>query len=186
MKQQKRIIALLNARDQQAISELARAYGSLCRSIASHALKSDQDIEEVVSDSMLAVWNAIPPEQPQSLKAYISRITRNLSPTRYRNNTAECRDERMNISLEELELCLPDNRDPEQVLNASQITQTINAFLATQTKINRYIFIRRYYCMDATRDIAKQTGMSDQSIRSRLLRMRSQLREVLEKEEIPV
>lgn len=186
MNDQKKILALLNARDQQAIPELGRAFGGLCRSIAGHALKNTQDIEEVVSDAYLAVWNSIPPEQPLSLKAYISRITRNLSLTRYRNNTAECRDERLQVSLEELELCLPDNRDPEQVLDSARITQAINAFLATQSKINRYIFIHRYYCMDATRDIAKQVGMTDQSVRSRLMRMRAQLREVLEKEEIPI
>ena len=186
LNKQKRIMTLLHTRDPQAIPELSRAFGGLCRSIAGHALRDPQDIEEILSDTYLAVWNSIPPEQPQSLKAYICSITRNLSLTRYRNNTAQCRDERLTVSLEELELCLPGPHDPEQALESARITQAINSFLATQTKINRFIFIRRYYCMDATGDIAKLAGMTDQAVRSRLLRMRAQLREVLEKEEIPI
>lgn len=186
MNQHKKIIALLHARDQQAIKELGRVFGPLCRTIAGHALSSPEDVEEVVSDTFLAVWNTIPPQQPLSLSAYVGRITRNLSLTRYRSNTADRRDQHLVVSLTELELCLPSADSAEAALDSSIITQTINDFLATLSKTNRFIFIRRYYCMDATKDIAKQTGLSDQSVRSRLLRMRSQLRDSLEKEGISV
>jgi DNA-directed RNA polymerase specialized sigma24 family protein len=40
--------------------------------------------------------------------------------------------------------------------------------------------------MDTTKEIAKKLSLTDQSIRSRLLRMRTQLREILEKEGISV
>lgn len=184
MDQHQKIIALLHARDQQAIHELGRTFGGMCRSIACHALKAHEDVEEVVSDTFLAVWNTIPPEQPHSLCAYVSRIVRNLSLARYRNNTAQRRDERLHISLSELELCLPGHDGVD--LDAMLLSDVINEFLASLSKTNRFIFIRRYYCMDETAQIAKQTGMTDQSVRSRLLRMRGQLRELLEKEGISV
>lgn len=182
----KEIISLLNARDQQAILELDRSFGSLCRSIASHVLRSKEDIDEVVSDTYLAVWNSIPPEQPLYLTAYISRITRNLSLVRYRQNTAARIDERVTQSLSELELSLPNISSPEAMLDSTLINATINIFLGTLSKTNRIIFIRRYYCMEATKDIAKSIGITDQSIRSRLLRMRAQLRDHLEKEGINI
>ena len=98
--------------------------------------------------------------------------------------TAECRDQRLTVSLTELELCLPGSEElqPDTIV----LSQTINRFLSILDKTNRYIFIRRYYFMDSTKEIAKTTGMTDQSIRSRLLRMRTQLRKELEKEGIPV
>ena len=184
MNQHPNIIALLESRDQQAIEELRKHFSSLCRSIASHALSCSEDVEEVISDTFLAVWNTIPPEKPTSLSAYISRITRNLSLARRRDMTAERRDQRLTVSLTELELCLPGSEElqPDTIV----LSQTINRFLSTLDKTNRYIFIRRYYFMDSTKEIAKSIGMTDQSIRSRLLRMRTQLREKLEKEGISV
>lgn len=158
----------------------------MCRSIAGHVLKDPQDIDEVVSDTYLAVWNTIPPEQPQSLSAYVSRICRNLSIDKYRNNCADRRNPDFLVSLEELAQCLPSGKTPEEVLDSAIITDAINAFLATLTQTNRYIFIRRYYYMESSRQIAKNLTMSDNAVRGRLLRMREQLRAKLEKEGISI
>lgn len=184
MSEHQNILNLLDARDQQAIDELDKTFGALCRSIATHALSDPRDVEEIVCDTFLAIWNSIPPEKPRSLAAYISRITRNLAYTRYRDNTAMCRDERLSVSLNELEACFPTSQQTDTLINSILITQTLNSFLASLSKINRIIFIRRYYCMDSTKDIAKLLGITDQSVRSRLLRMRNQLQYVLNKEEL--
>lgn len=183
MKQNK-IITLLHARDQQAIDELKSAYGRLCQCLASRVLDCSQDVEEVVSDAYLSVWNSIPPEQPTSLLAYLCGITRKLSISRLRENTAMCRDQRLTTSLDELVLTLPDKNDDP--LDRIVLTQAINGFLTTLDETNRYIFLRRYYFMDTTKEISKKLSLTDQSIRSRLLRMRAQLREILEKEGISV
>ena len=184
MVKHKKIMDLLHARDQQAISELNASYGPVCRAIASRVLDCSQDVEEILSDAYLAVWNTIPPESPTSLAAYLCGIIRNLSISRLRENTAACRDQRLQTSLSELVLCLPSpDADP---LDSILLSDTLNAFLTTLDKTNRYIFMRRYYFMDSTKEIAKSIGMTDQSIRSRLLRMRTQLREKLEKEGISV
>jgi RNA polymerase sigma-70 factor (ECF subfamily) len=184
MNQHQKILSLLESRDQRAIEELHKSFLPLCRSIASHALSCSEDVEEIISDTFLAVWNSIPPEKPNSLSAYISRITRNLSLARRRDLTADRRDQRLSVSLTELELCLPgsDEVQPDTIV----LSQTINRFLSTLSKTNRYIFIQRYYYMDTTKEIAKRIGTTDQSIRSRLLRMRTQLRTELEKEGISV
>ena len=91
MKEQ-HIIALLFARDEQALAQLSSKYTALCRKIARGILGSEEDVQECVSDTFLAVWNRIPPENPQSLTAYISRIARNLACNRLDYNTAAIRD----------------------------------------------------------------------------------------------
>ena len=59
-----RIIDLYWAREEQALTETERKYGSYCRSIAFNILHSHEDTEECVSDTWLRTWNAIPPARP--------------------------------------------------------------------------------------------------------------------------
>lgn len=184
MNQQETIIALLQERSEQAIRELERCYGGLCSAIAGKILSSREDVQEVVNDTLLAAWNNIPPECPRSLSAYLSRITRNLSLARLRNNRAARRNEQLTVCLEELEFCLGDSATPEQVLNQKLLTQAINAFLTTLTSTNRYLFVRRYYYLDEYGEIASNAGLSQQAVRTRLMRLRQQLRQYLQKEEI--
>ena len=49
------ILALLRARDGQAISSLERAFGALCRSIIRSSLDNEADVEECLQDVWLAV-----------------------------------------------------------------------------------------------------------------------------------
>lgn len=184
MNKEKKLLHLLNERSEQAIPELNRTYAKLCANIAGNILDSAQDVEETVSDAILAAWNTIPPAQPESLSAYLGRITRNLAISRLRSNTAALRDQRLLVSLDELEGCLPAQDTVESALDSRLITQTINSYLATLPKINRIIFVRRYFCQETSQQIAALTGLTDRAVRSRLLRMRAQLRERLEKEGI--
>lgn len=184
MSEQEKIIALLHRRSEQAIQELERCYGGLCSAIAGKILSSREDVQEIVNDTLLAAWNNIPPECPRSLSAYLSRITRNLSLARLRNNRAARRNEQLTVCLEELEFCLGDSATPEQVLNQKLLTQAINAFLTTLTSTNRYLFVRRYYYLDGYDELASNAGLTQQAVRTRLMRLRQQLRQYLEKEEI--
>ena len=78
------IIAMYRERDEHAIEETAAKYGRLCLTVATNLLASPEDANECVNDTWLAVWNTIPPEEPESLTAYICRITRNLAMKRLR------------------------------------------------------------------------------------------------------
>lgn len=55
------IIALYWSRDEHAIVETDRKYGTHCRSIAWNILHSEEDSEECVNDTWLRTWNTIPP-----------------------------------------------------------------------------------------------------------------------------
>ena len=184
MREQTKILELLHARSEQALQQIHASYGALCHSIAGRILARHEDVEEVVSDALLVVWEHIPPEQPRSLRAYISRITHNLALNRLRYNQAESRDERLVRCMEELELCLPAHQSPEDALEAKEITRVINAYLATVPQVNRDIFVRRYYCMETPEEIADAMGLSRKAVNARLIRMRTQLRASLEKEGI--
>ena len=65
------IIALFLERSEQAIAELELKYGAAVRKTAANILGSRQDVEECANDTWLGVWNSIPPQNPDSLVAYV-------------------------------------------------------------------------------------------------------------------
>ena len=65
-----------------------------------------------------------------------------------------------------------------------RVAAAIDRFLYAKPKLNRNIFVRRYYHLYAIRDIADAYGMSESKVTSLLFRMRNELRRFLEKEGI--
>ena len=178
-----RIVDLYWNRDEDAVLHTQRKYGSLCQTIAQNILGNREDAEECVNDAYLKVWNSIPPQRPQSLMAFLSRVVRNISLDRYRHNHAEKRGRGAEVMFSELENCLSE--DSIAVLSSEEgITDVINRFLKTLDQENRILFVRRYYYMDSNERLAKNLVMNENTVRQRLFRMREKLKEFLEKEGI--
>ncbi len=68
-------------RDERAISETDEKYGNFCGSIAENILESREDARECVNDTYLKTWNALPPEWPEILPAFLGKIVRNSRKT---------------------------------------------------------------------------------------------------------
>jgi len=181
----RKIIALFLERSEQAIDEADRKYGKLCRHIALGIVATEADAEECTSDAFLALWNTIPPQQPNSLRAYVTKLLRNIAYNRRDQQTAEIRDSRLTVSLQELEGVLPDDSD-SMTLDSIVIRDTLNAFLRSLPKKDRFLFLRRYYYLDTCREIAPMVGMTESAVSTRLGRLRAKLRELLCKEGIYV
>lgn len=182
-----KIIDLYFAREEQAIAQTDQKYGSYCRSIAFNILHSREDTDECVSDTYLRTWNAIPPTRPSCLRAFLSRITRNLSFSRWEQAHAQKRGGgQTELLLSELSECLPGGECADERLDAQLVTATIETFLRTQTRENRQLFVRRYYYADSVRRLSGLFGLSENTVKSRLFRLRGGLREALLKEGIAV
>lgn len=179
------IIELYWARDEQAIFATAERYGGYCRMIAYNILRDREDAEECVQDAYLGAWNSIPPQRPDRFSVYLGRITRNLALNRHKRNTAAKRGcGQVEIVLSELEDCIPAKTNVEQAVEERETAAAIERFLDTKPKWKRSIFIRRYWHLFSIRDIAKAHEMSECRVTSILFRMRNELRTFLEKEGI--
>ncbi len=179
------IIALLWRRAEKALTALAQKFGKGLYSLAMNILGSPRDAEETVNDTYLALWNAIPPQRPDPLTPYVYRTGRNIALKKLRSLTAQKRDGRYDLCLEELSESLPGGT-MDDTLDAKALGRTINAFLAQQSQENRTLFVRRYWFGVSVADLAKETGINAGAVSTRLSRMRQALREQLEKEEIPL
>lgn len=173
------IIELFFARSESAISELDAKYGRLCHRLADNILRSAQDAKECVNDAYLSAWNAIPPQRPESLAAYVGTLVRRCSITRYRANTAMKRNSHYDVCMEELESSLAAPGRAEDPCEAKELAAAIEGFLDTLTKENRVIFMRRYWYADSLADIAALLGLTENGVSIRLTRTRRQLKTYL-------
>lgn len=178
----RKIVALLFERSEQGMTELIAKYGKLLRHIAGNILSDPLDAEECASDTYLAVWNAIPPEQPRSLAAFCCAIARNTALTRCQRDTAQKRNSRYDVALDELADTLPALGTVESEYERRELSDGINRFLRQLPKGDRYLFVRRYYFGDSLSDLASQTGRTPRGISVRLFRIREKLQTYLRKE----
>ena len=119
------IIELFFARSEDSISELDKKYGKLCHKLADNILASAQDAEECVNDAYLSTWNAIPPQRPESLPAFVGTLVRRCSITRYRANTAMKRNSHYDMCMEELETFLAS---PQQAMEEHYAARELAAY----------------------------------------------------------
>lgn len=177
------IIELYFARDGKAIQETSDKYGTYCYAIAQRIVCEHEDAEECVNDTWLKTWNAIPPQRPNVFKQFLAKITRNLSLDRYRANQAKKRGNgEMDAVLDELEECIAGAGSPEEEVLMGELMRSMNTFIATLPDREGDIFLRRYFYVEATGDIAKRFAMKESNVLTILSRTRKKLKSHLIKE----
>ena len=133
----------------------------------------DEDIEEVVSDVVLAIWrNKDKLDLNKDILPYIAGVTKNLIKKKYRDtkifeNIADYEDtliEKDNIELDFI----------QYERNESIIKQ-----LDKLKKEDKTIFILYYYNEENIKDIANEMNMSESKVKSKLFRVRKKLKKYL-------
>lgn len=181
------IVALFFARDEGAISAAREKYGRLCQSIAENIVGSPEDAEECVNDTLFRAWNAIPPDQPVSLKAYLGAVTRRLALNRLRAETRQkrgggqvrlCLDQ-----LDELRDCSSMSYGWSTESDArEQLRDLLNLWLSKEPILPREIFLWRYWYAYSIEDIAQLAGKSEGAVKMSLTRSKKRLQTFLCKE----
>ena len=179
------IISLYLARSEQAIQETDNKYGRYCFQIAWNILDNRQDGEECVSDTYLTAWKSIPPTRPNSLSAFLGKITRHIALDRWRRRSAEKRGGgEVQLALEELEDCIPGKDTPEDAFRQKEFRDGMNRFLGSLPERERAFFVSRYWYLRSVGEIAEKTGISPGSVKTQLCRTRKKLRFFLEQEDL--
>ena len=168
------IIELYFARDELAIEETAKRYGEVCMQVSMDILRDRMDAEECVSDTWLQTWRCIPPQRPAILRAFLCRITRNLSLNRLRERKAKRRDRDMTLSLEELEgvLSIPEDK-------SEGLPELISEFLRSLDREDRLLFMGRYWHGQSVKELAGKLGINPNTAAVKLHRIREELRDFL-------
>ena len=174
---EKKLLRRLRRGDESVLPELIRQYSGYAYAIAfnilSHAL-GEEDIEEVVSDSFLSVWENRASIETEMLKAYLAAVVRNKAKTALRKYHAE---EPLDDDI--LQISIPNQ--PEQKILLSELREIAHDAVDSLDEPDREIFQRYYFLYQKTEEISRALGLKDATVRGRLSRGRKRLKDYLEK-----
>ena len=179
----RRIIDLFFARNEDAINLTKEKYGRYLNSIAFDILGDRHDAAECESDTYLRAWNSIPPTDPRSLPAYLAKILRNLALNRLRSDTRRI-PLKMSLILDELSEVIPDVEG--DIAERLGIRECIVGYVNGLEREKRNIFLKRYFYLMSVSDIASDMGMRVGTVKSTLHRMREELRSYLNERGIEI
>lgn len=176
----KEIIELYWARDEQALSETEQKYGQSLFSISRNIVGIREDAEECVNDTYQRTWENIPPTKPVYFFAYLAKVIRHISFDRLDYWKAARREAEVTFLSQELENCIPIGVSEEMQVDSKEIARLINSFLSGQKLMYKQIFVYRYFYADSIGDIARELNLTESKVKSVLFRMRKALRNHLE------
>lgn len=178
-----RIVDLFLRREGSALALTAERYGPRLRALARNIVEDDSTAEECENDTYLEAWNAIPPHEPRDyFYPFLARITRHIALNRCRDRARQKRGAPLVELSRELEQCIPAPDDVESRMDALELSEAVNGFLAGLTAEKRGIFLRRYWYLDPIAAIADRFRLSQSKVKTTLSRLRGQLRDYLIKE----
>lgn len=181
------IIALFYARDEQALRLAAQKYRADLYAVAQHILKNHADTEECLNDTYLDAWNHIPPANPKSLGAYLATIARRRALDLYRHTHRQKRGAGVEVLPLDEAVCIEEMyENPAQEQDSHRITEALNAYLATLSDQNRYLFVGHYFLHRPVATLAATQGLSRSAVHKRLAVLRRTLQAHLESEGISV
>ncbi len=179
------IISLLQKRDETALQLIRTQNDALCYQIAYRMTGSREDAEEVLNDMLLAVWNSIPPQKPDNLRAYVTALTGRIAIKKYEHTHRIKRGgTQFAAALDELSEIIPSDTYVEREIEQRELTDALTAWLRTLQPDQRRIFMQRYYLSESVRQIAEQNQMGVSAVKMTLLRLRKKLKDYLRKEDL--
>lgn len=165
--------------NQEALQQMIQRYHRYLTTIIGNILGSGgsrEDIEELVQDTFYAVWNHAG-EIRGPLKPYLCTAARNRAKSHLRKN-------RPQLSSGDLVEVPDELSDLEESAIRADLAQRVRAAIDRMRPRDREIFLRTYYYLQNSREVAQEMGLSPNTVRSCLLRGRKVLQRTLGKEGI--
>jgi len=170
---QQQIIAMLMARQEQALDLFQARYTSLMRYIVRPILSDPREQEECISDITVKVWQRIGNYDPEkgSFTTWLTVLSRNTALNRVRTRQPEV------IALEDAPI--PSVPGPEELLLQQEQSQRLHTAIRSLRKTDRQILYRKYYYLQSTAQIARELGTTERAVEGRLYRLKQKLRKTL-------
>lgn len=172
------LLRRLKAQEPEALEAMMHQYSNLLYTIIYNIIRnsgSPADVEELISDTFFSVWSHAEGIAPGNLKAYLCITARNKAKTFLRS--------RRPLVMDIDEIDLPDSAaTPEDTAMAQELQRCVKKAIGKMRPSDREIFLRYYYYLQSSCEIAEQMHIPASTVRTRLARGRKTLKKHLSKE----
>lgn len=151
-------------------------YGPLVKAVLLRILpREPRDVEECMADTFVALWRhaARLEQQTTPLRPWLVVTARNKGIDRYH---ALCRHTTLSLD-EELGQTIGELAEFDRA--TSDAADWVGALVAAMDPPDREIFLRKYYLLQSSKEIAAALGMAEGTVNTRLSRGRERLRRQL-------
>ena len=140
------IVDLFFARDEEAITECDKKYGTPLRSFGARLTNDTYTSEECVNDTYMKTWSTVPPTDPRDyLFAYLSKIMRNKCIDRLKSQDRIKRGAAFTTLSSELTEATPSGETSDSLAIRNELSALISAYLRGVKNEWREIFVMRYF-----------------------------------------
>lgn len=163
--------------DEEALGEIIEGFTPLVSTIIynlSGGQLSTADIEEVASDTFIALWYNREKIQEDKLKGYICCIAKNKAKDKLR---AMGRHKNI-VNIDEMDF--EDGLVVSEKIENKIITEALRDALEKIGDPDREIIIRHYYYYQTSTEISERTGIKRETVKSKIKRTREKLRKLLQ------
>lgn len=158
------------------IDMLVNKYYEYIYSIVKNSINTvitNEDIEEIISDTFLAVWknyNAL--KREMLITPYLVGVTKNIIKNKYRTT-------KIDYSISDYEGTLKDIISIEELYEEKEQNQIMINTLKTVKTQAYQIFIMFYYNNMKIKDISKELNVSESKVKVELYRIRKEIKKNL-------
>ena len=172
---EKELLRRIRKGDTDALQQIIDGYSGYVYAIVKNIIQpplQPEDIEEVVSDVFLRLWEKAETVDADRLRSWLAAVTRNRAKDKLRAL-------HLSLPLEEDALdCAVEG--PEEDALRREAGRIAREAVESLPEPDRSIFLRFYYLYQKTGDIAAALHMKPAAVRARLSRGRERLKAMLE------
>lgn len=175
------IVGLFWQRNEVAIPITSQKYDKLLYQIGYNILHDHCDCEECQNDTYLGIWNAIPPTRPQSFRAFIAGMMRNIAIDKYYDKARKKHiPSELTVSMDECKELLSSDGNPYDELLAKELGRMVSSFIRSLDEKDKYVFMSRFYLVESVEVIAGELRVTQSAIYKKLTKLKADLKKYLE------
>lgn len=174
MKKDLELLEKMRRNEQGGLEDAIHQYAGYVAAVIRKTLGelgTEEDVEELVSDAFVALWRqAGALRDDSSLKYWLAVVGRNCALKRLGKTV-------LTQPLEEA--CFPEEDTPEQASEQGETRRSVREAVARLEPPDNEIFDRFYFREQKISHIAREMGLKEATVKTRLRRGRGKLRRIL-------
>lgn len=163
-----KLLMLLNRDGDAGIKSAIEMYGGAVKAVVKRVLYFSQpDAEECIADTFIALWKNRRKLKNVNLRAWLIVAARNAAIDRYRKLSRNH------------DTVIDENLPSEDFIDKDD---EISSLILKLPHSDKEIFIRKYYFLETSAEIARITGLTESDVNTRLSRGRSKIKNIIIKQ----